>query len=914
MQSSLLRTKLYRPAPALASIPRPRLLERLQEGLGTKVTLVSAPAGSGKSTLLSVWLDRLLAQSPSRVSEPVVKVSWLTLDETDKQLPRFLLYLVAAIEENYPHSCTAVTALLQENPPPPIETFADTLANCLALLPGRLVLVLDDLHFIDDSTIYTLLRCLVHKAPPAFHLVLSTRVDPPLPLTRWRARGEMNELRLHELNFTLEETTAFLEKNLARPLKVEAVTAIQKYTEGWAVGLRLAALAMRGHSDATAFLADVAANSNRYVMDYLRDDVLAQQPEAIQRFLVCTAILRRFCSSLCAAVLQIDEAEAQQQLEYVERTNLFVIDLSAPRLWVRYHHQFQSMLLTKLYERYNQQTIAVLYHQAAAWFAGNGELQEALYCLITIGDYEPATNLVEQQSFALINERRFNELAEALAFIPPQRIKQHPTLLLGAAWIHYYRSERAECVSAIQQLEQLLRERDTHIAEQPRQILECEIFALRCALDRALDSTMTLEMIQMRWMQVQPYLAQVHTDVITMPAERCQRLGDIATGLAMITTALEQTDGWSLLARCRLLNERANMYLHDCNLIQAEHDFKNNLHETQQHGFAELIALCQLGLGYIASARHQTDIAEKYLLQALSDISLFNGRYFVVGLSKLIEIYAYLGCPERAHPFVEQLKAYAQLVTLHSLRTQAAALDAYLAMACGDMTRAVAWAWEEPKDWLKTTLFPSTNRILLTRARILVAEGSSASLRLASRILRELIHYQESHHRTFFLIEALILQAATYAGLEQLDLALAALDKAVQRAVPNGAVGLFIQQPLPIKQLLYALRKQSGENSLVDILLAAFPAETRRESSKGLLEPLTARELEVLQLMAKGLSNKEIARNLVVSTNTVRNHTSNIFAKLQVKGRVQAIERVSALGLLSPPAQPKSPAQQQSRS
>jgi LuxR family maltose regulon positive regulatory protein len=239
----------------------------------------------------------------------------LALDQTDTQLPRFLRYLVAAIEENFPHTCMAVSVLLHENPDPTIEVLADALTNSLAQLFGRLVLILDDLHFIDNTAIYALLARVVQYAPPTFHLVLSTRVDPPLPLNRWRAQGWLNELRMQELSFTVAEAASFLEKSLASPLSAEAVAALHRYTEGWPVGMRLAALALRGHADPALFLTDVAANSDRYVIDYLRDDVLEQQPAAIQQFLICTAVLQRFCPALCAAVLQIKEAVAQQQLD-----------------------------------------------------------------------------------------------------------------------------------------------------------------------------------------------------------------------------------------------------------------------------------------------------------------------------------------------------------------------------------------------------------------------------------------------------------------------------------------------------------------------------------------------------------------------------------------------------------------------
>ncbi|HMN28109.1 MAG TPA: hypothetical protein PKE45_08135, partial [Caldilineaceae bacterium] len=233
------------------------------------------------------------------------------------------------------------------------------------LLPEQLVLVLDDLHLINDAAVYLFLTRLIQHAPAQFHLVLITRVDPPLPLSRWRAQGRMNELRHHDLGFNLDETDAFLQANLAMVPAAAIVTTLHECTEGWVVGLRLASLALRNESNYSAVVAGFAANSNRYVIDYLMDDVLDHQPAGVQQFLICTAILNRFCPALCAAVLESDEAEAQQHINHVTRANLFLIELSAPAYWYRYHHQFQNMLLSKLHERYSEQAIALMHRQAA---------------------------------------------------------------------------------------------------------------------------------------------------------------------------------------------------------------------------------------------------------------------------------------------------------------------------------------------------------------------------------------------------------------------------------------------------------------------------------------------------------------------------------------------------------------------
>lgn len=894
MQLSLLRTKLHRPATATTSIWRQRLLQRLHEGLAGRVTLASAAAGSGKSTLLSAWLDQLATESPA------TKAGWLTLEESDNQMPRFLRYLVAAVEESYPHCCIAVTTLLQENPDPSIEAVVASLSNGLHQLSARLVLVLDDLHEIDNSSIYALLAHLVQSAPPTLHLVLSTRIDPPLPLARWRAGGWLNEVRQQELHFTLAEAEAFLEQSLPLPPTAELVEAVHNYTEGWPVGLRLAALALRSQADPAQFLGNVAANSDRYVIDYLCDDVLDQQPSAIQHFLICTAILNRFCAALCAAILQIDETTAQQQLSYVERTNLFLVDLSTPRLWYRYHHQFQSMLLAKLHERIDQPTINALYHRAASWLAAHGAVAEAVGYLMAAGNSGAAADLLEQQRSLLFNEQRRQELSELLALIPVSQIEQRPLLLLTRAWVHSWVQERAQCAATVQSVEHLLATQTAHWTEPTRQLVQLELVALRSKFDSTLTEQESLALIHTAWRQAQPYLASIHSDVIITLAERCLSLGDIDTGLALLSDTMEQSHQWTQLARTWLRIMRGLLHYWNCNLAQAEQDFQTSLHEARQQGAEALTASCQLALGTIALARNQFQMAESLYQPVAANPYLDYGRYAVLSVNRLIDLYAYHGRPEQAQPFVQALRSAAQLAGLRFLHDQVSALEAYLEMKGGDLPRALGWALARSKEPMATTLYSVVDRIPLLCACILMAEGSPASLERACQLLQALSDYQQRQRRWILLAEVQIFQALAWAKLGKLELALAVLAKAVDRAVPNGIVGFFVLQGQPIKELLYTLRNQDVQPPLIDLLLAAFPWQNGAAEADDLLATLTKREIEVLRLMGGGLSNKEIARRLIVSTHTVRNHTANIFSKLQVENRFQAIKYARSRGLLTP--------------
>lgn len=901
MQSGLLRAKLHRPVPATGAIPRNRLLRRLQAGLTGKVTLVSAAAGAGKTTILSAWLDQLTTQPPARPDALEITANWLTLDQTDNQLPRFLRYLVATIEENFPRSCAAVTALLQANLDTTIEALADALTNGLALLPNQLVLVLDDLHLLNDTAIYALLTRLIQHTPPTLHLILSTRVDPPLPLHRWRAQGWLNELRLQELFFTVEETALFLEKNSTSPPPAELVATLHKYTEGWPVGVRLAALALRGHADLAGFLANVVANSDRYVIDYLRDDVLDQQPAVIQHFLICTAMLKQFCPALCAAVLEVEEGEAQQQLSYVERTNLFLVDLSAPSLWYRYHHQFQGMLLSKLHERYDHAFITALYGRAATWLEAHGEIYEALLYLTKIADFGAAADLLERRRIELMNEHRLDELAEALALIPLPLLNSRPVLLITLAWTYYRRFEQSRCAAVLARVEQLLAQQLHSLAEPTRQILQLELVVLGSVGERSLTDAQLLARIDEAWTNVQPHLAHIHNQLATTLAERCQRLGAVKMGLAILDAALERADEWTPQARGSLLNSRGLIQFWDCNLVAAERDFQVNLCEAQRYGFVTNASLCQLVLGVLASARHQLASAEVYLEGVMTDLFVEHGRFAVLSLKRLIELYALRGVPNCVRPWLERLRTFAETSGVSFLHDYIAALDAYLALHCGDLPQALRWALAGAHVSLRSSMYGVADRIPLIRITILMTDGSPTNLHLANQLISQLIDIHESQHLHYYSGEAYICQTLTWAGLGQSELALSALGEAVQRLVPNGAVGLFIQQGQPMRQLLYKLRNQPQHTNLVDRLLTAFPVDHPAPIPPVLdaIMALTDRELDVLRLLVGRLSNKEIATRLVVSTNTVRNHMANIFSKLQVENRFQAIERARTLGLLA---------------
>ena len=391
MSESLLLTKLYIPPPRPNTVLRPRLVERLNEGMHGRLTLVSAPAGFGKTTLISEWL--------AGCERPV---AWLSLDAGDGDPARFLAYLASAlqtIDENYGKGLLAVLNTPQPQPPP-IESLLTGLLNEISTIPNNFVIVLDDYHVIDSSPVDQALNFLVEHQPPQMHLVIATREDPPLPLARLRAHGQLTEVRAADLRFTPAEAAHFLNRIVGLNLRDVDIAALEARTEGWIAGLQLAALSMQGRADAAGFIKSFTG-SHHFVLDYLVEEVLKQQSESIQTFLLRTSILDRLCGPLCDAVLCSPSASGQETLDYLERTNLFIVPLDSERRWYRYHHLFGDLLRQRLGQSLRPEAIAEDHIRASEWYEINSLMLEAFHHATAANDVERAERLIGSKEMPL---------------------------------------------------------------------------------------------------------------------------------------------------------------------------------------------------------------------------------------------------------------------------------------------------------------------------------------------------------------------------------------------------------------------------------------------------------------------------------------------------------------------------------
>src|SRR5438477_11418746 len=420
MSTPILATKLYLPRLRPNVVFRPRLLERLNEGVHRKLTLIAAPAGFGKTTLVSAWVAGLDQQ-----------VAWLSLDEGDNDPARFLAYLVADLQTIAATIGEGVLDVLQSSQPPPPEAILTALLNEITTLPDDFVLVLDDYHVIDAKPVDLALTYLVEHLPPQMHLVIATREDPQLPLARLRARGHLTELRAADLRFTASEAAEFLNQVMGLSLSVADVARLSDHTEGWIAGLQLAALSMQGHQDVPGFIRAFAGD-HRYIVEYLVEEVLQRQPEAVRSFLLHTSIHDRLSGPLCDAVTGQEEGNAR--LEALERGNFFVVPLDDKRHWYRYHHLFAEVLSAHLMaERPDQ--VSTLHRRASEWYEHNGSAADAIRHALAAKDFARAASLVELAVPAMLRSRQEATLLDWLKVLPDEVLRCRPVLSVAYAHV-----------------------------------------------------------------------------------------------------------------------------------------------------------------------------------------------------------------------------------------------------------------------------------------------------------------------------------------------------------------------------------------------------------------------------------------------------------------------------------------------
>jgi LuxR family transcriptional regulator, maltose regulon positive regulatory protein len=903
----LLATKLHIPQPRPSFLPRPRLLERLAEGMARDLVLVCAPAGFGKTTLLADW---------ARGSQP--GVVWLALDTGDNDPARFWRYLSAALDQVCAGIAEQVETLLR-GPQPPLEAVVTVVVNALAAQPSQVVLVLDDYHLIQAAAVHNSLLLVLERQPVQLRLVLATRAEPPFPLARLRARGQLAELRATDLRFTPEETAALLREAVGMNLPTASLAGLAARTEGWAAGLQLAALSLQGRSDPAEFVATFSG-SHRYVLDYLTEEVLVRQPEHLVSFLLETSVLEQLSGPLCQAVT--GRADSQALLEQIERANLFLLPLDEVRGWWRFHQLFADLLRARLAQQ-QPDRLPGLNQAAAAWCEQHGLADDAIRHALAAGDPVWAARLIEQHFDALLGRSETATLRRWLAALPAELVRSRPRLCLAQA-VTAVTAVRLDAAASL--LDDAERALGTG-GDQPEAPYEPSVGQAASLLTNVPAGTALARAI----------LARMVGDADRTTEFSRQALAELDEGEWMLRSlvdwALAQAD-WlaGRLAQAEQTLARAVVGLRAAGAPVEAAAVEYDLAQVQQgqgrlgaalttcrealdlatavHPAPPFAGLAHVRLAELLRERNELDAALGHATRGVALCrQLAHAWPLAAGLVTLAWIRQAQGDPAAAVEVMEEAERLLPEPRLVEMFNPAPVQAARLALAQGRTADAARWVRERRLGVEDEPSYPREPAYLVL-ARLLLAEQTPER---AVGLLERWLALAVTQGRIGSIIELRALQALAYAACGNAPAALDALAEALAPAWPEAYIRVFVDEGAPMATVLGTLIAAGPRGGLArkvrpDYLRrltnafegagVASSMRGRRGAVPGLVEPLSERELQVLALLATGRSNQQIADELVVALDTAKKHVSRVLDKLGAANRTQAVARARELQLL----------------
>lgn len=879
MDTVILATKLQIPSVRPGIVMRERLLSKLSGGLTRKLTVVSASPGSGKTTLVSEWVNRF-----------DIPAAWVSLDETDNDIARFLNYVVTALVKVAPELKEPIDLLRQPFQSSLIEITATHIINTLVAVPHDLVLVLDDYHLIDQRPIHQVLAYLIEHLPPQVHIYLITRADPPLPLARLRARNQLVEIRVADLCFTFEEAATFLKQAMGLNLSDNEIAELERRTEGWITGLQLAGLSLKDQQDPRPFIATFTG-SHEYIADYLVDEVLGRQPEPIKEFLLQTSILERLNGSLCTAVTGQDDG--QQTLEYLHTANLFVSTLDVHRQWYTYHKLFSDLLRQRLTTQQGD-LIPELHTRAADWYRDNGFPEDAIQHYFEAGNLEQAADQIACAAESMLMRSQGRSLLKWVEQLPDVYIRARPNLYVHYTWALLLSTYSLNAVrSHLQQLNELA----------PVHSLPLNAFIalfqghLKHAHTLASDALSHLSEEDKFFYGMATWVANMSEIAESDLQDGSQLAGDVVQS--------EQTTD-NLLVMVITLCHMAELHMRQGRLYEAQAIYERALTlATTETDPLPIAGMAMIGLSGLLREWNDLPSAERYVQEGITLLKNWSETATIDGYITLAFIRVSQGDLEEAQSTLERGYQLALDSDAFDLDDRFVSLmQARFCILVGQIDEAVRWLKESgsgyPVDMVEFESdlsyfdYHLRHHQYLTLIRLwMVQHRYAEALALLKQLEAALERFGWRPSRRE--IEVQILKALTLQASGRTDQALIWIEKALGAAKPGGYIRSFVDEGAAMAQLLGRAAEQGIHADYIRSILAAFPAS---EQSAVLVDALTEREMEVLQLIAEGLTNPQIADHLVVAIGTVKAHTSSIYTKLGIGNRVQAVARARELGLL----------------
>lgn len=873
MTNGLLTTKLIPPPLRLRRVARPRLTALLDQGATRALTLISATAGFGKTTLVNEW-----SAAGTR------RICWLTLDADDNTPTRLLRHIIGALQTIAPEWGNEISARLDANPLAPLDDAADLLLNELNTLSEPCTIILDDYHVITAPPVHQALGHALEHLPPRVHLILLTRADPPLPLARVRARDQLTEIRASDLAFRPDETAQFLMQVMGLELTPAQVLALEKRTEGWIAGLQLAALSLRGQSDVNAFIENFTGNDH-YIFDYLAEEVIRKLDAPTRSFLLQTSILDRVCMSLGQAVTEI--ADAQTVLERLEHDNLFTIALDTRREWYRYHHLFAQVLQHELRQT-RPGEISELHRRAAQWFETRGLVEKAIEHWLAAGEFQRAAVWIEQNVIGCLERAEFKTMLGWLDALPQEFHAQYPRLALAQVWAFMV-------LGQFDQAEAHLTHTARHLTD-PADLVQLDALralfvTLRGGADRiqharraydasasGSDFTRGFSALNLGTCYLSEGELDAASSVLSQAANLLQRAGNHIL-VTIAASAYADTE----MLRGRLHRAQAGL-----EKILKQQPVPNTT--SPPPIYSMWVALADLDREW-----NHLDRAVEKLERAIAIVP----REF--GAARLFLVYsAVLRAQTRydaAQDMLDRARTSYARFPLTMFQTQLTAEQGALYLALGNVAEAAVWFETRGVNGATPVSFANEAQLLVF-VELLMAQARWDE---ASELLTRLHQATEKGGRIPRLIwtEALQARVAAARGDEQQSHTL--LQVALERAAPEGYIRTFVERGADVAKALVTMHmRESSLESYRKNILAAFPSvDTSATLSAGTnIDALSERELEILHLVATGLSNNQIAQELVLTAGTVKWHVNNIFGKLDVHNRTQAVARAREIKLL----------------